>query len=355
MPYEVPTLRQLVESGLIDIESSIDTILEKYGVEQALNVAVSGAVRDLYDYQTWIVRQIIPTSESEDQTIVDTARSEGVIRKLDTASTGPVTFIGTAPIPLDTLMTHQNGLTYRVTESAEPAAGSVVVTIVCEETGPQGDLDSGETLTLASSVPGVQPEGTSGDISGGADIESISSLLERLLFRKRNPPMGGAIYDYVAWCREVAGVTRAWAIDAYQGGSTVGYAFVFDDREDILPTTTDKTNMAAYIFRHQDPATGLDVGRPGGIEAVDIPLMLKVTDLAIQLTPDTSENRTAVMQSLEAYWTSLSPASTLYVSKVRTAIGEVDSVEDYQLDLVADVTATTEELHALGVITWAIP
>ncbi|MGD8172129.1 baseplate J/gp47 family protein [Vibrio sp. TRT 21S02] len=355
MPYEVPTLRELVESGLIDIESSLDKVLEKYGVEQALNVSVSGSVRDLYDYQTWIVRQIIPTSESEDQTIVDVARAEGVPRKQAAPSTGPVTFVGTSPIPLDTLMTHQNGLTYRVIEAQEPDAGSVVVTVLCEETGPDGDLLSGQVLTLASSVPGVQPEGISGDISGGADIESISSLLERLLFRKRNPPMGGAVYDYVAWCREVAGVTRAWAIDAYQGGSTVGYAFVFDNRENILPTVTDRDNMAQYIFRHPDPATGIDVGRPGGIEAIYIPLTLKVTDLAIILTPDNPDNRTAVMQNLEAYWRSLSNGSTLYVSKVRTAIGEVDGVEDYQLDLVADVTATDEQLHALGDVTWAIP
>lgn len=355
MPYEVPTLRELIEGGLIDIESSLDTVLEKYGVEQALNVAVSGSIRDLYDYQTWIVRQIIPTSESEDQTIVDVARSEGVLRKQAAPSIGPVTFSGTSPIPLDTLMTHQNGLTYRVTESQEPDAGSVVATVQCEETGPEGDLQSGEVLTLASSVPGVQPEGVSGDISGGAEIESISSLLERLLFRKRNPPMGGAVYDYVAWCREVAGVTRAWAVDFYQGGSTVGYAFVFDGREDILPTVTDKENMAQYIFRHTDPATGVEVGRPAGTEAIDIPLALKETDLAIQLTPDSSENREAVLQNLEAYWRSLSPGSTLYVSKVRTAIGEVDGVEDYQLDLVADVTATPEQLHALGEVLWAIP
>ena len=355
MPYEVPTLRELIEGGLIDIESSLDRVLEKFGIEQALNVGVSASIRDLYDYQTWIVRQIIPTSESEEQTIVDIARTEGVIRKLAAPSTGPVTFRGTSPIPLDTLMTHKNGLTYRVTQAKSPNAGIIEVTVQCEVTGPQGDLPSGETLTLTRSVPNVNPEGTSGAISGGADIETIASLLERLLFRKRNPPMGGAIYDYVAWCREVAGVTRAWSIDRYQGGSTVGYAFVFDERESILPTPTDQANMKKYIFRHSDPATGIDVGRPGGIEDVYIPLKLKTTKLTIKLIPDTTENRDAVTKSLKAYWHSLSNGSTLYVSKVRTAIGNIDTVEDYKLSLTADVPATTEELHALGEITWGTP
>lgn len=51
MPYNVPTLRSLIESGLIDIEASLDTILPKFGIEQALNTSVSASVRDLYDYQ----------------------------------------------------------------------------------------------------------------------------------------------------------------------------------------------------------------------------------------------------------------------------------------------------------------
>lgn len=353
MPYSTPTLRQLIETGLIDIETSLDQVLPKFGVEQALNVAVSGAIRDLYDYNSWIVRQIIPTSESDDQTIIDTARTEGVIRKLASASAGPVTFTGNAPIPVSTVMTHQDGRSYRVTSSAAPSGGSVVVQIQAEETGASYDLPAGQQLTLAQTVPGVQPVGLTGDISGGADIEPVSQVLERLLFRKRNPPMGGAPHDYVAWCREVAGVTRAWAVDFYQGPSTVGYAFVFDNRASILPTVTDKQAMQQYIYRHSEPATGTDVGRPAGIEAIDIPLTLKVTNLSIQLTPDTEENRTAVQTNLDAYWRTLSPGSTLVLSKVRTAIGEVDSVSDYILDLSADVPSAAEELHALGVITWA--
>ncbi|MFW1504105.1 baseplate J/gp47 family protein, partial [Vibrio parahaemolyticus] len=170
-----------------------------------------------------------------------------------------------------------------------------------EEAGAAGNLAQGETLTLVSTVPGVQPNGISDGITGGADVESVSSVLERLLFRKRNPPMGGAVHDYVAWCREVPGVTRAWAEDSYQGPATVGYAFVFDDRIDILPTYQDQVAMTDYIYRHSDPATGADVGRPGGIEAVYIPLQLKTTDLVINISPDTTELRQSVTTSIEGY------------------------------------------------------
>ncbi len=352
MPFNVPTLRQLIESGLIDIEASLDTLLPKFGIEQALNASVSGSIRDLYDYQTWIVRQIIPSSESEDQTIIDTARYEGVLQKLASNAFGPVTFTGDVPIPVDTVMTHSDGRLYRVTLSNAPSGGTVVVQVEAEEAGVAGNLDSDQTLTLVSTVPGIQPNGITGEISGGADIEPVAQVLERLLFRKRNPPMGGALHDYVAWCREVSGVTRAWCIDLYQGPATVGYAFVYDERADIIPTYTDQVAMTDYIYRHPDPATGTDVGRPGGIEAVYIPLQLKETDLGITISPDNTDLRQSVKTSIEGYIKTLSPCSTLQLSSVRTAIGSTPGVSDYVLDLSADVPALSSELHALGVITW---
>nr|WP_269822770.1 baseplate J/gp47 family protein [Rheinheimera faecalis] len=309
----------------------------------------------MYDYQSWIVRQVIPSSESEDQTIIDTARYEGVIQKLASSAIGPVTFAGSSAIPVDTVMTHADGRLYRVTLSNEPSGGIVVIQVEAEVPGAAGNLLAGESLTLVSTVPGIQPNGISGGIAGGADLEPVAQVLERLLFRKRNPPMGGAVHDYVAWCREVPGVARAWAVDAYQGPATVGYAFVFDSRTDILPTLVDQITMADYIYRHKDPATGADVGRPGGIEAVYIPLTLKTTALGVTLFPDSPELRQSVQSSIKAYFNTLGPGSTLLLSAVRTAIGSTLAVSDYLLDLAVDVTAEDTELHALGVITWGTP
>ena len=41
MPYSVPTLRQLIASGAPDLEASLGTVLPKFGIELALNTAVS--------------------------------------------------------------------------------------------------------------------------------------------------------------------------------------------------------------------------------------------------------------------------------------------------------------------------
>lgn len=353
MPYNVPTLKQLINNGLIDIESSLDTVLAKFGVEQALNAAVSGALRDLYDYQTWIVRQIIPTTESDDQTIIDAAQYEGITRKLASYASGQVTFSGTTSIAIGQQMTTQDGASYTVTTSGTAVSGSIVVTVTADDAGVDYNLAVDSELTLVSTIAGINPTGVvTTAISGGADIETIASVLERLLFRKRNPPMGGSLADYVAWCREVSGVTRAWSIDYYQGGSTVGYAFVFDDREDIIPTSTDITNMNAYIYRHQDPSTGQYVGRPGGIEAIYINLTLKPLNPSLSITPDTAENRTAVETSMSNYIQLLGPGDTLLLNSLRTAIGTVNAITDYDLQLTANVTAEDSELHSLGTVNW---
>ncbi|MFA0093412.1 phage baseplate protein, partial [Vibrio sp. 10N.261.49.A11] len=68
---------------------------------------------------------------------------------------------------------------------------------------------------------------------------------------------------------------------------------------------------------------------------------------------DNTELRASVQTSINSYFKTLSPASTLLVSAVRTAIGSVPGIEDYSLDLNADVPAASNELHEIGVITWA--
>lgn len=355
MPYNVPTLRQLIASGQLDIEASLDTILPKFGIELALNTAVSAALRDTYDHQIWIVRQIIPTSESDDQTIVELASFEGVIRKQASYAIGLATLTGNVTVPVGTMLTHKDGRQYVVISSNNPSAGHVVVAVQASTPGLDGNLSAGEVLSLVTPVPGIQSSGASGDITGGADLEPISQLLERLLFRKRNPPMGGAVADYVSWMREVAGVTRAWAYDSWQGRGTVGIGWVFDDRANILPTQTDRLFMLDYLFRHPDPATGVQTGRPGGIEPVFMGPTLQTTNLAITPIPDTADIRAAIEQNLNGYERTLQPGDTLLLSKIRTAIGSAAGLKNYTLDLTADVTAAPAVLNIIGEVSWPTP
>lgn len=350
MAYSVPSTRQIIRTGIQDLEIELNQQLPIVGVERALNTAFSGALRDVYDYQTWIKNQIIPSDKSDDETIIDTARNEGVIRKAAAYASGPVTFTGTNPLPIDTEMQTDDGIVYYVIATEDPSNGQSRVTVQAEDVGTVGNLVSGEMLTLISPVPGVNSEGivASEGLSGGADIETIGELLTRLLYRKRNPPLGGALHDYVIWATETAGVSRAWAFDAWHGLSTVGLAWVYDQRTDIIPTETDITVMQSYLFRHQDPATSDWVGKPGGIEVWPIPLTLKPVDMEIRIVPDTEATRTATQSNLTALFRSVSPGDTLLLSAIRTAIGSATGVTDYELDLTTNQSSENYELITVG-------
>lgn len=351
MPFDIPTIKKLIADGKSDIEMVLDATLPPLSTEEALNISTAMALRDLYDHQTWISQQITPTVDSDDETIIELAISEGVIRKQATYAYGPVQFTGTSPIPVDSEITHTNGNIYTVTSSGSPSGGVIVVEVQAQDAGSAGNLDSGETLTLVSTVSGVNPAGTvlDGGIASGVDLETIPELLDRLLYRKRNPFAGGALHDYVAWAREVAGVTRAWSFDCWHGKGTVGLAFVYDDRTDIQPTDSEIVYMDEYIRRHSDPATGVDVGRPGGIELVTVNLTLKQVPLNIHLIPDTAENRTAVSANLNTLSQTLSPGDTLLLTAVQTAIGSTNGLTDYTINLITNTTSEQTELLVLEV------
>lgn len=346
MPFDVPTVSKLISDGQSDIEITLDAPLPPLSTEEALNISTSLALRDLYDHQTWIAQQIVPSVNSEDDTIIERAIAEGVIRKQATYAYGSCQLVGNSPIPVDSELTHSNGNIYYVTASGAPSGGNVVIEAQAQDAGVAGNLAAGESLTLVSPVSGVNPQAVViGDgIAGGVDLEPISELLERLLYRKRNPPVGGALHDYVAWAREVAGVTRAWSFDSWHGPATVGLAFVYDGRASIQPTLSEISYMDEYVRRHADPATGVDIGRPAGIELVTVALTLKQVALNIYLIPDTSENRLAVSANLNTLGKTLSPGNTLLLTSVQTAIGSVSGLTDYTLDLTANVTSSATEL-----------
>jgi uncharacterized phage protein gp47/JayE len=355
MPFDIPALRKLITDGEKDIaiELGLQT-LPPVGVEKALNVTFSSQVRDLYDHQSWIKDQIIPSVKADDDTIIETAASEGVIRKQATFSVGPVIFPGLASIPEDTEMQTSSGALYLVVESGMPQNGQVVVKVQASDAGVAGNLPEGETMTLLSPVPGVESDGAvgTGGLTGGADIEPVAEVLDRLLYRKRNPPVGGALHDYVIWAREMPGVSRAWSWDAWHGPGTVGLAWVYDGRDDITPTFQDRANMEAYQFRHADPATGNYVGKPGGIEVWPVEIHLKPVPLTIRLTPDTQATRQSVEARLLILQQTMAPGQTMGVSALRTAIGTATGVTDYTLDVNGDIPCDQNELITVGVITW---
>lgn len=346
MAYDIPSINELIAEGEADIELELGSSLPPIGTENALNISTAMLLRDLYDHQTWISKQIVPSSESDDDTILQAAIDAGLVRKQPTYAYGYVQYTSSVDIALDTEIKGSNGLLYTVTVAGVSSSGIVTVEVQAQDPGSSANLATGSTMTLVETLSGANPNGVVIDdgITGGYDIETISELLDRLLYRRRHPPIGGGVHDYVSWMREVSGVTRGFAWDSWYGKGTVGVAFCYDNRTDILPSSSEISAMAEYIQRHDDPSTGISVGKPAGIEVVSVGLTLKQTSLNVHLTPDTTDNRTAVTANILALQKTLLPGDSALITAIRKAISDAPLVTDYTLDITSNVTSNTTEL-----------
>lgn len=357
MAYKSQSLREIINQLEADMALSLDVdTLPIIGAERAIAFAVGAAKRDMHDHIDWLAKQIVPSSDSDEQTIIDAAAYEGVPRKLAKKSRGSATIVALAGSKLNvgTLFQHKNGLRFIVTAATPVVGGKITFEFEAQALGNAGNLvDQEQVLSLVSPVAGLESAANITQISGGADIEPIGELLLRLYFRKQNPPMGGAVHDYVAWALQVPEVTRAWAYDAYQGGSTMGLAFVCDNLSSIIPTDAKQQEVKSYIYQHPDPSTGVLVGRPGGIELVLFKLRLKAVSMHIKLVPDTIATRKAVFDNLKGLERAYSnPHATISLSQVRTAIGSAAGVTDYTCDLGGNITSAADELITFQEPQW---
>jgi uncharacterized phage protein gp47/JayE len=186
----------------------------------------------------------------------------------------------------------------------------------------------------------VEPEG----LVGGSDVESDESLLERLLFRIRKPPQGGAAHDYEAWAREVPGVTRVWVYPLWMGVGTVGVFFVRDGDDDVIPSPAEVATVQAHI----------EARRPVTAEVYVLAPTPRPVNVRLRVTPDTPEVRTAVEAELrDLVRREGQPGSVLLRSHITEAISLASGEFDHMLEAPAgDVVTQPGEMPVLGTVTW---
>ncbi len=127
MPYIAPTLTKLIKQGEQDIESRLEGSQPRlpFSVERAVNFSTAALVKDLHDRLDHLSRQIVPTLESEDDTIISAANRRGIPRKPSQKASGPAQFNGTegTEMPSGTRMQRGDGVVYVTTSSAIVSGG----------------------------------------------------------------------------------------------------------------------------------------------------------------------------------------------------------------------------------------
>lgn len=355
MSFERPTLAALVLRVKSDLRGRLGLSgpLLRRAMADVLGAVWGGAVHMLHGHLEWAARQIFADT-AERAYLLRIAAMYGITPTAATYSAGTVTATGVngSVIPVDTILVHPDGLTYRVTVEATIAAGTAAVSVEAVDAGAAGDQVEDVELSFESPIAGVDSTATvtgAAGLTGGFDEETTDGTRDRLLLRLREPPQGGASQDYEAWALAVAGVTRAWVYENENGLGTVVVRFVLDEEADIFP---DVPTVAAV-------QAALDAERPITAEVTaEAPTPLEV-DFTIELTPDTADVRAAVEAELtDLLFREAEPGDgvdrgTIKLSKIQVAIGVAEGVEDFAVTVpAADVVPATGELAIMGTITW---
>jgi len=362
MPFSRPALTQIINRIVSDFKTRIPgaNSLLRRSVLSVIARTNAGAFHSLYEYLDYQAKQLfISTADSAG---LETHASEyGIARTAATQAVGSGTATGTngTIIPADTELTLSNGNIYSIDTEAVIATGSATVSFTSLNAGDDQNDDAGVLLTFSSPIVGINTTVTvdSDGIYNGTDEETDEALRARLLARKRQPPHGGASFDYLAWILEISGNTRAWISEEYQGVGTIGLIYVRDDDTSIIPNDTQRATTRAYIVEHEDPVTGETVGCPvtaePGIYMVT-PTLLTL-DFEIELSVNDSTTRTAVTSNIEdLILRDGGEGNTIYLSNVSEAISLSAGESRHRiLSPVADITTTITQIPELGTITFS--
>lgn len=345
--FSRPSLDAIIQRVSADALSrlAVEDVLRRSDVNVYARV-FSGAAHSLYGFIDWVSRQVIyDTAEAE---ILERWSSIwGISRKPAAAATGSVTFAvqAGAVIPSGTLLQALDGVRYETTADATVSAPTATAPVAAVDAAAAGNRSAGQSLTLVSPVLGVLPAVTAGELSGGADVESDEDLRSRFLSRLRQPPHGGADYDYVSWALEVPGVTRAWCYPHELGLGTVTVRFVRDADASIIPDAGEVAAVQDYLDARRPVTAQLTVVAP-----VAVPLNFTLTGLV----PSTSTVRAAVEAELQdLIFREAVPGGTILISHLRAAISAAAGEEDHVLTSpAANVTHAAGEMATMGTVTW---
>ncbi len=347
MPFDRPTLPELIDQGAAEMESRLPGVLVRVrrSLVGVLNRVLAGGLSALYHFAEQLNLNVWPDTADAESLVAHGARWK-IYRTPAVAATGTAAFTGVngAIVPAATVLLRADGVRYLTAADATIAAGVATADITAESAGQIGSAPLSTSLQLSTPISGVNSAATASTaIAGGADIEEVEDWRSRILARIRRAPHGGNSSDYVAWALEIPGVTRVW-VTTGPGAGTVTIRFARDDDASPIPDPGEVTAVQANI----------DAQRPVTATAIVVAPTAVPLNFTIAIQPNTPAVKAAVEAELrEVIRREGEPGGTLLLSHLREAISIAAGETDHSLTSPsANVVHTTGQLPVMGVITW---
>ena len=249
VPVQIDSLREKADQILADIESK--TNQDTPAVDVAYNRAVANGVSALsltgqlhnIDQR----RECFPQTASEEiglplwAELTDRPRGPGVQAELQVEAGGTDDeVIGTGST--GPRWKAANGVQFGTTVGATIAGGIASITILATQYGTEGTLQVGDTVTLTSTIPGINStaEVTAINIPGAAP-ESVDDWRSAIVQIAAFPPQIGTSAWFYQESLKVPGITRVYPYsDQNYPGRILIYA-VADGNVDGIPTPAQLT------------------------------------------------------------------------------------------------------------------
>lgn len=263
MSYKIPTTQELADGHLSRLEGQLGQTSPINDKAFLRVLALDEAALDsgLYKYAADRVKQNLALTATADG--LDRIGDDNFTpRKQATAAILIVelTAIDGTIIPVGReFVGDSNGLRYK-NQSAETAvSGAVTLTLRCTETGTDGNLDIGNTLSISAQVAGADTQATVSIVDElGINEETDADYRPRVLFAQRAITGGGNAADHKIWGEAVVGVKRIFPWSGRPDGEGTSYP---GDRTVYVEANTDVDAdgiAPAYLIADVRTAMGID-------------------------------------------------------------------------------------------------
>lgn len=349
MSFDRPSLSAIVARSETDMSANLpgaDGQL-RVGVLPALIRSHAGVAHGLYGYLDHLALQIMPDTADADE-LARWSVIWGVARKAAASAEGEAVATGVdgTIVPAGTRLLRSDGVAFTVDADATIAGGTATLDLTAEVAGAASNSPAAAKLRFVSPIDGAGGEVTiaAPGLVAGADVETDAALLGRLLTRIQQPPHGGASFDYLAWAKEVAGVTRAWVYAAELGLGTVTVRFMRDGDDDPIPEPAEVADVQAYIDERRPVTANVTVVAP-----IADPL-----EFQIRVTPSSAAVKAAVEAELrDLISRDAIPGGSILLSRIREAVSIAAGETDNEVVApVADVATLDGHIVTFDSITW---
>lgn len=347
MSFTIPILPAIRARVTADIERHTGKKASSRGdVYYPLAQAHAGVAYGLHKHLEYNADQLHDET-SDDEHLLLRAAEMGIFQIAAQRAAGSVTVkTNVGAVITENSLLEKGDLAYRVTSVVTADSDTTVLQLRAEKPGADYNLEAGVKLNLSKTLEGVDTVATIVEMAGGADIEPVSRVRERLRERRRNPPQGGNENDYVQWAKAAhSDVSRAWCYSNENGPGTVVVRFLTGRLPGVIPT---QAHIDA-VFNH------IEAERPAGMAGFSVGnLTEKRLNLTFtKLVPNIPEVRAQVQaELLDLLDRVAKPGGTILLSEIREAISSAAGERDFVITLSSDFTSNNDQLVVLGLINW---